>query len=119
MRSIAALMIGVLIAGCGKPSDGPIDIKTDPYNLHVCAANRATIGIMVANDEWGLGLDVGGTVHGVVWPYRFSARREAGVALLIGREGEIWAREGNQLTAPGTMDEEGTLITCGLPHVMR
>ena len=116
MRALAFALVLVAITGCVYLPDRAIEIKTDPYNSHVCPANRPTTGTLAIDDNWGLGLKLrDGNFHGVIWPFRYSARRENGIALLINDAGSVEAREGDDLEVGATVDDEGIVaIYCSM-----
>ena len=119
MRAMAIGLVIIALTGCAKLPDRPIQIRTDPYNLRVCPANRGITGTMVTDDTWGLGLQIGGDFHGVIWPFLYAARRENGVVLLISDSGAIVAREGDRLHLGATTGDDGVVVIyCGQIQVL-
>ena len=59
-------------------------------------------GTLVADPVYGLGLQQpDGSVRGVMWPFRWSARREADGIVLVNRAGEVVARQGHPVSWTG------------------
>ena len=95
-------------------SDGPDDI---PLLTDVDSGGRACMlmrnGGQLVQSDTGLGVvDVRGNVREVIWPNGYSARRTADGAVLIGRQGQVIAREGYRLVFDA-IDNGGPLWPCG------
>jgi hypothetical protein len=113
MGRLAFALMLLVVTSCARPPDGPISIETDPYNSDVCPANRPTIGTL-AVDGSSLGLRLAdGKVHGTIWPYHWSARRENGTALLLDEAGSVAAGEGDEVEVAGTIGDDAVVTTCG------
>jgi len=104
-RTLGLTAIAVLVAACAsmpsgpQATDGPVAIHTNPMSGVPCLlVNRG--GVLVADPTWGLalaGTDEQGNrrTYGVLWPRGWTARREAGVIVLVGLYGAVLAREGD------------------------
>jgi hypothetical protein len=95
-------------------SDGPDDIP-----LFTDVASEQTVCMLMRNggqlvrSDTGLGIiDFHGNVREVVWPNGYSARRTADGAVLVGRQGQVIAREGYRLDFDA-IDNGGPLWPCG------
>jgi hypothetical protein len=72
-------------------------------------------GVLGYDTTHGLGFRSGDTVHVVVWPYRYSARREQdGVVVLIDPAGRVVAREGDTVVAGGAFGDAAVYVECYL-----
>jgi hypothetical protein len=113
------------IGGCAGPQasiassivvavvDGRDDIPlfTDHSGAGACLLVRN--GGRLATSDTGLGVvQSGGQLREVVWPSGYSARRSPEGALLIGRDGQIVAREGDQIVFDAWNSPEGPLFPC-------
>jgi hypothetical protein len=108
---VAALLLAFLVVGCA-PKDGPVAIRTRAQPTVVCMQARVG-GTLVADPTYGLALQNPGYVNGAIWPYGFTARREAGVILLIGVAGQVVAREGDRiLAAGGSAGDDAVGVDC-------
>src|SRR5207244_10506732 len=76
-------ILAVVVAACASARIGPVTIQTQAPTT-ICPAARVG-GILVADPASGLAFKWSdGSVHGVVWPDGYSARREQdGVVVLI------------------------------------
>ena len=104
----------VLLSACA----GSIALHTlaePPKSTDVCEA--ASIGGFLAPDAaYGLGLRDGeGKVHGVIWPYGFTGRRDINGVLLIDPSGNVVAREGDKIAMRGAYGDDGTQHPCSDP----
>lgn len=71
-------------------------------------------GRLVRDPVTGLGISADRFASGVVWPFGYTARDEAGVAVLVGPDGQAVAREGQPVafSGPGP-GEDGLIHACG------
>jgi hypothetical protein len=68
-------------------------------------------GRLVAEASSGLGLrQRDGTTLGVVWPNRWSARRESDGIVLLDIEGQVVAREGDFVVMDGWATEDHLVV---------
>ena len=98
LRALAGLVLVGHLAGF-TVTDGPVTIRTLPV-LDACNAARVG-GTLVADPSFGLALQNPGYRNGAIWPHGYSARREAGVVVLVGPSGQVVAREGDRILASG------------------
>lgn len=109
MLSVASLMVA--LAAC--VTDGAIPIRTNsPSGICPGVAQR---GLLVLDPQWGLALrmtDRLGTTRtrGVIWPNRYSARREHGVVKLFDSTGRLVANAGDWVVLDAT--DEDPLRPC-------
>jgi len=103
----------MLVAGCASAPVGPVAINTQaPSNI--CEAARVG-GVLTYDTTKGLAFKSGDTVHVVVWPNGYSARREQdGVVVLIDPAGRIVAREGDTIVAAGANGDTAVYPQCDL-----
>ena len=95
-------------------SDGPDDIPlfTDHSGTRACLLLRN--GGRLVPSETGLGVvQFGGRAREVVWPPGYSARQAAEGAELLGSNGQVVAREGDELIFDAYDHAEGPLYPCG------
>jgi hypothetical protein len=74
-----------------NPPFGPIELRTQSDPTNGCPLQFHE-GLLVRDAATGLGILVDGTTYGVVWPFGYTAREEAG-AVLVDAEGKNVARE--------------------------
>jgi hypothetical protein len=90
---LALMAIGV--AGCS------VQLRTDTQPRDACEMALAS-GRLVADARSGLGLaDTTGEVTPVIWPFGYSARREASGVVLLDETGRAVAREGDHIEMGG------------------
>ena len=96
---------------------GPVSIRTNPTPETICEQARVG-GYLAADARWGVGVrwEINGEVHGVVWPYGYSARREADGVVLLNRAGAVVAREGDRVVAGGSAGDDGVSHPCTDVH---
>ena len=106
-------ILAVVVAACASARIGPVTIQTQAPTT-ICPAARVG-GILVADPASGLAFKWSdGSVHGVVWPDGYSARREQdGVVVLIDPAGRIVAREGDEIVSAGAVNDYGITFPCG------
>ncbi len=118
---LALAVTGCTVSPTADPSPSPgeaVSLQTQPSPApgEACAAARLG-GVLTADPTYGLGLRRGDTVHGVLWPYGYSARYEPGGIVLIDRTGRIVAREGDQIAMGGFMSDDGVNHPCYTPYL--
>ena len=112
-RLASLAMVVSMLGGCAAP-DGPVDIRTNPVRVTICALIPQR-GQIVADPTWGLalaGTDRLGSprLFGVVWPKNFSARRKDGMVQLMDERGWVIAREGDHVVL--SAEDEDPLRPC-------
>ena len=112
---VALSVLAVALAGCTvslRTAPGP-----PPGPNAVC--NAALIsGVLIQEAESGLGLlDGAGNVRGVVWPFGYSAGREFLRVVLIDRDGQTVAREGDRVEMTGGYGNGDIAYPCSEPHL--
>ncbi len=94
-----------------------IETQPSPGSNDVCQVARIG-GVLTADPTYGLGVrDDSGLVHGVLWPYGYSARREPGGIVPIDRSGRIVAREGDNVVMGGVVNADGVHWPCYEPYL--
>jgi hypothetical protein len=113
-RVVAFLVIAVaaVVACSTAPSDGPVTIKTGAAGGACALASVG--GVLIADQTDGLAFKGQDRNRRVVFPYGYSARREAGVILLIDPSGRVIAREGDQIRGAGALGDDITFLMCDL-----
>jgi hypothetical protein len=105
-----AIETSIVVAVADDASDIPIWTQVDEGGA--CTANRNG-GRLVADPEDGLGIaNANGDVRGAIWPFGFSARREANGAVLLAADGRVVAHEGDTLVFSGGLGN-GLIAPCG------
>lgn len=74
-------------------------------------------GVLRSNLDWLLGLEWDGKVHGVIWPYGYSARQDPDGLALLDREGTRLAKEGDRVQMAGTVNSDGLTVPCDPPDL--
>lgn len=99
-------LLALSIAGCS------VSIRTEERAAQTCHTYPLR-GVLVADEEHGVGLLIEGTVWEVVWPAGYSARRELGGLVLLGPD--IVAHEGDEIASSGTglASGDGLAHPCG------
>ena len=78
----------------------------------ICHLDRGG-GYLIADARTGLGIRFGADIHPVIWPVGFSARREVlGPLVLVDRNGQDVAREGDLVGMSGGFDANGVFHVC-------
>lgn len=131
LRFAALALLALVLAGCtlfdsteqspsAEPcatSGCPVRLITKPQPGPGEACEAAHIGgVLTPDPTYGLGLSFGGAVHGVIWPFGYSARHEPGGVVLIDRSGQIVAREGDHIGMTG-VKVDGTSYPCFEPNI--
>jgi hypothetical protein len=101
------------------PSDATgINLLTAPEPATGCY-QQYNEGILVRDPVSGLGIFTPREATGVVWPFGYMARDDGGVALLVGPNGQVVAREGRLVafSGPGP-GEDGLIHACGEVRVV-
>lgn len=77
----------------------------------------AIIGVLAPEPTYGLGpSNEAGQVVGVIWPFGYSARRDAEGTVLFDRLGRALAREGDRVRMAGWVDSrDGVAHPCAPP----
>jgi hypothetical protein len=105
-----ALSTSIMVPVADGPDDLPL--RTDVAG-QVTACLLLRNGGRLARSETGLGVvSLDGQLRNVVWPKGYSARRTAAGAALIGRDGQVIAHEGDQVTFDASSDLD-PLWPCG------
>ena len=113
LSALIAPALAILVAGCASAPIGPVAINTGARS-DICAL-AAVGGILAYDPTYGLGFKSGDSVHVVVWPNGYSARREQdGVVVLIDPAGRIVAREGDTIWAGGAVGDTALYVECDL-----
>lgn len=104
---VAAIDIEVI------PSTGSkIELWTASQPSTICALARGS-GRLALDTRSGLGVaGPNGEVHSTKWPFGYTARQEAGGAVLIAPTGQIVAREGDLISFAGAAMEDGNFFAC-------
>lgn len=127
------LLIALTVVGCSvfdpRSSTGPSDACASTgcaVLLHTserlrpgeaCPMRRIG-GFLAADATYGLGVrDRAGEFAGVVWPFGYSARREANGIVLLDRSGVIVAREGDLVAMAGTVTADLVQHPCFEPEL--
>ena len=112
IRVAVAGLLALSFAGCS------ISILTEERPAEACYAHPLR-GILVADEEHGVGLLIDGTVWEVVWPAGYSARRDLGGVVLLGAD--VVAHEGDEIVSPGTglASGDGLAHPCGKVMVVK
>ena len=118
LRTVVRITTIALVSLVAIACVGPVAIQTNPTPETICEQARVG-GYLAADARWGVGVrwEMNGEVHGVVWPYGYSARREAGGVVLLDRAGAVVAREGDRVVAGGSVGDDGTSHPCTHVHV--
>ena len=101
------------LGGCG------VTLRTQPPRAPESACFLTEIrGELKADVVWGLGLLNRGSFTGVVWPHGYAAKRDgAGVVVLLDRDGQILAREGETVVLAGVHGDDGVTYPCDPPDL--
>jgi len=104
---LAALASAVLVlAGCS------VQLRTAPAAVQVCDEALGS-GRLVASAQSGLALaDGSGRITPILWPFGYTARRDASGIALIGHKGEVLAKEGDFVEAAGGTGADGFFAVC-------
>jgi hypothetical protein len=111
--ALSLALLAALLGACASAPVGPVRINTGAAG-NVCAL--ASVGGILAYDTtYGLGFKSGDSVHVVVWPNGYSARRDQdGVVVLIDPSGRVVAREGDHIVAGGAVGDTALYVMCDL-----
>ena len=75
-------------------------------------------GDLVADAHSGLALSIGADVYQVMWPAGYSARRYlVGPVVLVDRQGNDIAREGDRVSMRGSFDQDNVVRPCDDPDL--
>jgi len=115
--AIAIALVALVIAGC-TVTGRTVTLRTQaPEPSRQACLLGAFGGVLAADAAYGLGLEVNGVVHGVLWPPSYSALREATGIVLIGGAGLIIAKEGDTVEMAGTFGDDGIGAPCDPPEL--
>lgn len=116
-RVVAFLVIAVAaaVACTPAPSDGPVTIETGAAGGACALAGVG--GVLIADPTYGLAFKGQDRNRRAVFPYGYSARREAGVVLLIDPSGRVIAKEGDQIRGAGALGDDITFLMCDVTVV--
>ena len=106
---LSAVLAAALIAACGTP----VALRTAPAKQDNCDA-ALTAGELVASSQSGLAIRRADGVIEVVWPFGYSATREATGLVLRDATGKVVAHEGQRVQIGGGQGANDTWIACGL-----
>ena len=109
---VAATTIFAACAGAAAPSPTPLPSPSpalgEPFAIRTAAAppqacmDALISGKLVQHPASGLGVGiVGSPALPVEWPFRWTARMEAGRVVLVDDTGEVVAREGDDIQMGG------------------
>ena len=104
------ILAGVLVGGC------TVSLRTRTEPAGACPL-MAIGGVLRTDFNWGLGVEGGGKLFGVVWPYGYTARRDADGVALVDRDGRRIAKEGDSIMMAGTIGSDGVLHPCDPPDL--
>jgi hypothetical protein len=108
-----AILVGLTLAVAGCNS-----LRTASEAGPGCQLLTAAEGILKADLVWGLGLEGRGGFRGVVWPFGFTARRDGnGILLLVDRDGNVLAREGDRIAMAAKGSDDGVTYVCDPPNI--
>ena len=112
-RAALIFTLAVLLTGCGT------QLRTEPSPGSSCGSLLQAIqGVLKSDAVQGLGLEKRGTFVGVVWPYGYSATRDrSGLVLLLDRDGQVVAREGDTIVMSGVHRDDGFDHACDPPEL--
>jgi hypothetical protein len=95
-----------------------MDLLTGSFDAQPQCRSRVTSGLLARDDGTGVGIQLeDGRVHGILWPFGFSAWDTEAGAILVGEYGQVVATEGQHVSIRG-MDEPGWLIRAGCINAM-
>jgi len=111
--AVAACSIGAVPtpdpAAIALPTQPPVPSGTPPACMAALLEGR-----LVEDERWGLALvDANGTVHKVVWPYGYSARRDVAHVALLDPTGVAVTGQGLQIGG-GEIGSDGAWLACGI-----
>jgi hypothetical protein len=110
VRVALVAVVALAIAACT-----PVQLRTQPAPISACQDALAS-GRLVASARSGLALvDTTGELTEVLWPFGFTARREATRIVLLDSEGPdatILAREGDFIQVGGGTGADGFFKAC-------
>lgn len=107
LQRIGALaLLAVVVVGCS------VQLKTAAAPVDACDDALGS-GRLVAHAQSGLGLaDATGATFPVLWPFGYSARREAAGVVVVDETGKAVAREGEFIQAGGGFGNDGAFAIC-------
>ena len=131
-RPIATVLFALCLVACkGQPSEPPssaaglISVPTQspwPGGVPQSCMTALLTGVLVADERWGLAIDVGeAEVQKVSWPFGFAARADGDGLVLVDTThgGAIVAREGDRVQiGGGDTGRDNGWIACGGPTVI-
>jgi hypothetical protein len=98
--ALSASLLSIAITACSLLTT-PLAIRTAPAPSSICMAALGH-GTVARNPDSGIGLlDADGKPVSVLWPFGFSGRIVEGRAVLLNEQGNILAREGDEITLGG------------------
>jgi hypothetical protein len=105
-RVCSLLLVVALIGACS------VQLKTATQRVQGCDMALAT-GRLVADPRSGLGIGTtGGETIPVLWPFGYSARRDATGIVLVDDSGGVIAHEGQAITMGGGNGADGLWHAC-------
>jgi hypothetical protein len=105
-RFPALALAALMLAGCS------VQLRTAPAPVQGCDEALGS-GRLVASTQSGLALaDGSGRIMPVLWPFGYTARRDATGIALIGQKGEVLAKEGDFVQAAGGTGADGFFAVC-------
>lgn len=123
---VLAAAVSLLSVACAPPSAngcGPgscaFAIKTSEEAAGGACPMMAIIGVIAPHPTTGLGLrNEAGVVNGVIWPFGYSARRDAEQIILFDPEGDKLARDGDRIQMAGWINfTDGVAHPCDQPDL--
>jgi len=122
----ALLAAGCATAGAPSPTPEPAATEAAAFAIRTAAVrpqacmDALITGQLARNPGSGLGLRHGpaGPPTVVEWPFRYSARDEAGRIALLDETGRVVAREGDTVQMGGGLGQLDIWYTCGPVEVI-
>ena len=103
----AVALAALIVAGCS-----PASLRVAQQPASACM-DALAIGTLVASNKSGLALQApDGTLSEMLWPFGYSARRDAMGLALLDNTGKVVAREGDDVQMGGGSDGNGIFEVC-------
>ena len=109
LRAILLATAAFVVMSCSVTA--PIALRTLSAPNPMCLQAQL-IGKLVADEVTGLGLNNDGYATHVTWPYGWTTRTDGDRVALIGRQGDVLAHVGDQVTMGGGLVGDGSAVVC-------
>jgi hypothetical protein len=117
MSRLTALTVLVLVTACQAPAPTPepplhVASPTAAQGEQGCRL-RLNSGMLVADQDVGLAVQMDRRITVVVWPHGWAAVEQDGIRILLNERGDPIARVGDQIAFGGAEGTAGRIRACG------